>query len=151
MRQLLNPGRLRIVEKPFGWMPFRLITDGYWQTLSCESRLLYCVLSLVSDRYGLSFYGEHRLEKLLGAPKDKVVSAREELLRCDLIDFRRKGNVYQLLSLPQRTNDDPQTCQVPSGTTAPVANTHNDSTAWRINPQDVREVIDRLSRKIVDK
>lgn len=96
--RLLCPERLRGIERPFGWVPLRLLTSGLLAQLSREAKLLYFFLCLVSDRQGLSFYGERRLERELGLARGALHRARQELKRYDLLAF--DGRIYQLLSLP---------------------------------------------------
>ena len=95
----LRPDRLRALERPFGWIPFRILTSGRLQRLGREAKLLYFFLCLVADGYGISFYGNVRLCRLLGLSTPELERGREELCRGDLLAF--DGRVYQLLSLPR--------------------------------------------------
>jgi hypothetical protein len=94
----LRPERLRTVERPFGWIPFRLLTSGILPQLSAPAMQLYFLLCLVADRQGLSYYGDERLSRLLKLPRRALTRARAELCREDLLAF--DGRLYQLLSLP---------------------------------------------------
>lgn len=96
----LRPDRLRTLERPFGWIPFRILTSGLLQQLSREAKLLYFFLCLVADGQGISFYGDRRLQLLLDLSDGELEHARAELCRQDLLAF--DGRVYQLLSLPAR-------------------------------------------------
>lgn len=71
--------RVRRLEKPFGWVPFRLLTSGLLAELSVSAKLLYFFLCLVANREGLSFYGEERLQRLLGLSAGELALCREEL------------------------------------------------------------------------
>ena len=105
----LRTDRLRTMERPFGWAPFRLLTSGLLTQLSPEARQLYLVLCLVADRRGLSFYGDKRLFLLLRFNTAQLESARRELMSRDLLAY--DGRVYQLLSLPvtsTRNSEDAQ-------------------------------------------
>jgi hypothetical protein len=95
---LPNPGRQRTIERPFGWVPFRLVTSGLLARLSVAAKALYLALCLVADRRGLSYWGRRRLEGLVGLDTAGMRKAREELLRHDLLAY--DGRLYQLLSLP---------------------------------------------------
>jgi hypothetical protein len=93
----LRPDRLRTLERPFGWIPFRILTTGTLQRLSRNGKLLYFFLCLVADAHGISFYGLVRLRQLLALSLPELAHAREELCQSDLLGF--DGRVYQLLSL----------------------------------------------------
>jgi hypothetical protein len=90
--------RLRAIERPFGWIPFRLLTSGVLTQLSPQARQLYMVLCLVADRNGLSFYSDWRLSLMLQLCDDELDGARQQLVERDLLAY--DGRVYQLLSLP---------------------------------------------------
>jgi hypothetical protein len=79
-------------------MPFRLVTSGLLARLSVGAKALYLALCLVADRRGLSYWGQHRLERLVGLDTAGLRRAREELMRYDLLAY--DGRLYQLLSLP---------------------------------------------------
>ena len=96
-----RPDRLRTLERPFGWIPFRILTSGRLQQLGREAKLIYFFLCLVADGHGISFYGDVRLCRLLGLSAPELEHGRQELCRRDLLAF--DGRVYQLLSLPQET------------------------------------------------
>lgn len=94
----LRPDRLRSLERPFSWIPFRLLSSGLLGELSRPAKLLYFFLCLVADRQGMSYYGERRVHALLGLSAQELELARAELLDLDLLAF--DGRIYQLLSLP---------------------------------------------------
>jgi len=95
----LKPDRIRIIERPFGWIPFRILSSGIFSRLSVPARQLYFFLCLVADKNGISFYGDFRLNMLLKLTSPELSLARSELMRKDLLAY--DGRVYQLLSLPQ--------------------------------------------------
>jgi hypothetical protein len=95
---MLHPSRARVLERPFGWLPLRLLTAGHWARLSAPAQPLYAFLALVADREGVSFYGEARLLPLLHRTPEELHAARAELIRGDLLAFGR--GTYQLLALP---------------------------------------------------
>jgi hypothetical protein len=108
----LRTDRIRIVEPPFGWIPFRILTSGLLAPLSLQAKLLYFFLCLVADEQGMSYYGERRLKELLGLAEP--ARARDELQSQDLLAF--DGKFYQLLSLPDTTRPG----SVPGPETPPV-------------------------------
>ena len=98
----LRPDRIRIVQKPFAWLPFRLLTDGYLATLSDPAKLLYLLLCLAADRNGMSFYGDNRILSYFQLDRGQLELARRELIEKDLVAY--DGRLYQVLSLPDSRN-----------------------------------------------
>ena len=96
--QLLRPDRLRTIEKPFAWIPFRLLTDGLFADLSDRAKLLYIFLCLAADRQGTSYYGDARILTFFQLDSAQLDLARKELIQKDLIAY--DGRLYQALSLP---------------------------------------------------
>lgn len=96
--RLPRPERLRVVEKPFGWIPFRLMTDGHFAHLSDSAKLLYLFLCLAADRQGTSYYGDARIQSYFQLDFGEIQLARQELIEKDLIAY--DGHLYQVLSLP---------------------------------------------------
>ena len=85
---MLRPDRLRVIERPFGWLPCRLLSDGWLETLSQPAQLLYLLLAMAADRQGLSFYGDARIEHVLALGAGELVRARQELtdaVKCKVI------------------------------------------------------------------
>ena len=97
----LVPERVRTVEQPFGWVPFRLLTSGILKALSPEATLLYFFLSLVADKKGLSYWGDKHMAQQIGLPASLLEQACQELLDRDLV--AHTGMLYQVLSLPPDT------------------------------------------------
>ncbi len=93
-----RPDRLRVIERPFGWLPCRLLSEGWLETLSRPAKLLYLLLVAAADRQGLSFYSDARIEHVLALSDGELARARVELAELDLLAF--DGRIYQLLSLP---------------------------------------------------
>ena len=100
-RNLLRPDRLRTVEHPFGWLPCRVLTNGTIASMSPLERQLYLMLALAADRRGISFYGDQRVQHILGCTPDQLERARTALIARDLL--AHEGNTYQLLSTPPDT------------------------------------------------
>ena len=61
--------------------------------------MLYFFLAAVSDKDGLSFYGDASIALRLRLDETVVVAARDELLAADLLAYR--APLAQVLSLPQ--------------------------------------------------
>jgi hypothetical protein len=55
-KKILNPERIRRIEGGFGFIPHRLITEGFVAALDPHELLVYFFLILVADRNGLSYY-----------------------------------------------------------------------------------------------
>jgi hypothetical protein len=55
-KKVLDPNRVRCIERGFSFIPHRFLTEGFLAALNQKELLLYFFLVLVSDRYGLSFY-----------------------------------------------------------------------------------------------
>jgi hypothetical protein len=96
--KILRPNRVRMIEKPFAWIPFRLLTDGLLGNLSIHAKALYFFLCLVADRDGVSFYGDKRIQMLLHFETADLGEARAQLIDNDLVAY--DGRIYQVLSLP---------------------------------------------------
>jgi hypothetical protein len=125
------------MERPFGWIPFRVLTSGLLEQLSPPAKLLLFFLCLVADRDGVSFYGPRRITALLGLESPELVDAVEELRHADVLAF--DGQVYQLLSLPSWLGQAPNR----SRSTRRIG---QDGEA-RGGPQRVGQLIGRVSGK----
>jgi len=97
--QPLQPDRIRTISGSFSWIDHRFFRQGFDQGLTRLEKLLYLVLVAVSNRDGVSFYSNERLEELLEIRHNhELTGARDELVARDLIAF--KDGVYQVLELP---------------------------------------------------
>jgi hypothetical protein len=81
----------------WSWIDRRFVRD-YAPALSRDAMLLYFLLVAVSDKDGLSYYGEPSLAGHLRLSQEAVARARDELERHDLIAYHKP--LYQVLSLP---------------------------------------------------
>lgn len=124
-RPLPRPQRLRALERPFAWIPCRLLTGGTLAAMSPNARQLYLFLALAADRSGLSFYSDARITKTLGFTQAELDTARTELLHRDLL--ARDGQDHQLLSL----RDGSSSVATPTSGPTPM-----DSVLSRRAPQD---------------
>jgi len=96
--QPLRPDRIRTIEKPFAWIPFRLLKSGIFKELSDQAKLLYLFLCLVADRQGTSYYGNTKIQTYFQLNQTEIKQARKELIRKDMLAY--DGHLYQVLSLP---------------------------------------------------
>ena len=97
-KKILNDKRIRRISGSFGFIPHRFLTDGFLTALDQHQLLLYFFLVLVSDRYGLSYYGYDSICTALGLSLEQYIEARDSLIEKDLIAF--DGTLFQLLQLP---------------------------------------------------
>ena len=103
-KKILNTERVRRIAGGFSFIPHRFVTDGFLSSLNRQQLLLYLFLVLVSDRYGLSFYGYDSICSLLQMRIDEYIEARDNLIEKDLIDF--DGTLFQVLELPSKPRID---------------------------------------------
>jgi len=96
----IHPHLVRRIPKQFSWIDHRLVRERYIDSLSHRAAKFYLFLVTVSDHQGLSYYGEPTLEKRLGLKAGELHGAREELIRLQLIAFKKP--LYQILPLEQR-------------------------------------------------
>jgi hypothetical protein len=97
-KTILNPDRIRTIEGGFSFIPHRFLYDGFLCSLEQKELLLYLFLTLVADRYGLSFYAYDSICRLLRITLDEYIEARDGLIQRDLIAFN--GTMFQVLDLP---------------------------------------------------
>ena len=99
-KKILVPDRVRQIEGGFGFIPHRFFTDGFLAALSQHELLLYLLLILAADRYGLSFYSSNAICSLLGLTANQYINTRDSLIKNDLIAY--DGTIFQVLSLPAK-------------------------------------------------
>jgi len=99
-KRILNPDRIRRIDKGFSFIPHRFLTDGFLSALSQSELLLYLFLVLASDRYGLSFYSYDSICRYLSFHLDQYIEARNALIEKGLIAF--DGTIFQVLDLPSK-------------------------------------------------
>ena len=96
----IHPHLVRRVPEQFSWIDHRLVRERYIDYLSHKAAALYLFLVVVSDHQGLSYYGGSTLQKRLGLDAGELRGAREELIRLQLVAFKKP--LYQVLPLEQR-------------------------------------------------
>ena len=94
------PHLIRQVPEQFSWVDHRLVRERYIDYLSHSAATLYLFLVTVSDSHGLSYYGEANLQKRLSMDSASLTQARNDLIRQQLIAFRKP--IYQVLALDPR-------------------------------------------------
>jgi len=92
--------RVRSIDGGFSFIPHRFLQGGFFASLEEGELLLYFLLVLAGDRFGVSFYGVDTLCELLRIEITEYVNARNGLIEKDLIAF--DGRRFQVLSLPSR-------------------------------------------------
>lgn len=98
-KQVLVPGRVRR-PPPDGWSWIdRRFLREHAARLSHEAIVLYFFLTAVSDKDGLSFYGDASIALRLRMSETGVAAARDELVAADLVAYR--APLTQVLSLPR--------------------------------------------------
>jgi len=93
----VNPLRLRRVPNQFSWVDHRLVRDRRIDACSHAAAALYLFLIIVSDAQGLSYYSDPTLMQRLRMDGLTLAQARINLIRADLIAWRKP--IYQVLSL----------------------------------------------------
>jgi hypothetical protein len=97
-KQVLVPGRVRRPPPDgWSWIDRRFLREHVGR-LSHEAIVLYFFLAAVSDKDGLSFYGDASIAQRLRMGEAGVVAARDELVTADLVAYR--APLAQVLSLP---------------------------------------------------
>lgn len=97
-KRLLNRSRIRTIRGGFAFIPHRFLSDGFIKPLGPDELLLYLFLILVSDAYGLSYYGNPAICRLLKMKPSDLEYCRQSLIDEDLIAF--EAPIYQVLELP---------------------------------------------------
>ncbi len=97
-KQPLIFDRIRKIDGSFAWIGHRFLRQGFWQSLTHKSLLLYLFLVMVADRQGISYYSFDKICSMTGLVTDDYILARNELIDKDLIAF--DGCLFQVLSLP---------------------------------------------------
>ena len=94
----LRKDRIRRPPKEgWSWIDRGFIRDKV-SLLDRDAILLYFFLAAVSDKHGLSYWGNAGIAEILHLTEASVCHARQELEFQDLIAYRKP--LYQVLSLP---------------------------------------------------
>jgi len=98
-KQLLRPNRQRQIPPSFSWVDHRLIRHRHLSQCDHGAWALYLFLVTVADVQGLSFYSDAAIVRHINMDPLRLAAARQQLLRADLIAYRKP--LYQVLSLPE--------------------------------------------------
>ena len=90
--------RVREIPESFSWIDRRLITDCFLPYLTRNETALYFFLVTVSNRHGMSFYGQNKICFHTGLDPNELERAKRGLEEIDLVAFRFP--FYQALSQP---------------------------------------------------
>lgn len=103
-KRILNRSRIRTIEYGFAFIPHRFLSDGFIKRLYPSELLLYLFLIIVSDAYGLSYYGNSTICRLLKMDPVEIEHCRQILIDEDLIAFEEP--LYQVLELPHKSSEE---------------------------------------------
>ena len=101
-KRILAEGRVRRPPtEGWSWIDRRFLRD-HAPSVSREAILLYFFLATVSDKHGLSYYGDTAISSRLRLEEVVIADARDELEARDLIVY--EPPLYQVLSVlsPER-------------------------------------------------
>ena len=104
LRSPIVAERVRSVDGGFSFVPHRFLQGGFFASLEQKELLLYFLLLLAGDRFGVSFYSCDTLCGLLQFENSEYINARNGLIEKDLIAF--DGRRFQVLSLPSHPKAD---------------------------------------------
>ena len=97
-KHILVPDRVRRPPRDgWSWIDRRFLRE-HAPRLSHEAIVLYFFLAAVSDKDGLSFYGDATIALRLRMSETVVVRAREELLASDLVAYLCAAGPSSLLA-----------------------------------------------------
>jgi hypothetical protein len=98
-KHLLRTDRQRQIPPSFSWVDHRLIRHAHLRGCDHGAWALYLFLVTVGDVQGLSYYSDAAIGRHLKMDPLQLAAARQQLLRTDLIAYRKP--LYQVLSLPE--------------------------------------------------
>jgi hypothetical protein len=98
-KHLLRTDRQRQIPPSFSWVDHRLVRHRHLERCDHSAWALYLFLVTVADAQGLSYYSEAALGRSLSLDPLRLATAREQLVRADLIAYHKP--LYQVLSLPE--------------------------------------------------
>jgi len=118
-KHLLRPERLRRIPPSFSWVDHRLVRDGHLPRADHSAWALYLFLVTVADVQGLSYYSDAALGRHLRLDSTQLSSARQQMIRADLIAYQ--APLYQVLALPEPTSPPSTAAPRAAGVTRSVA------------------------------
>lgn len=99
IKRVILPERVRKIPAQFSWVDHRLVRDRHIERCDACAGFLYLFLVTVADNHGLSYYADGSLSRRLSMDPDRLVQARDDLMRAGLIAYRKP--LYQVLALDQ--------------------------------------------------
>lgn len=75
--------------KSYSIVDHQILHGGYFQKLPHEALVLYLFLIVVGDKNGRNFYADATIGAILRLTPHQLDDARSELIRSNLIDYRR--------------------------------------------------------------
>lgn len=93
----INSNRVREVPNQFNWVDHRLVREHHIEKCSHAAAALYLFLVTVADAKGISYYSDASIMARLSMDEATFKDARANLIRADLIAFKKP--LYQVLSL----------------------------------------------------
>lgn len=98
-KHLLRAERQRQIPPSFSWVDHRLIRHAHLRDCDHSAWALYLFLVTVADVHGLSYYSDAAISRHLRMVPLQLSASRQQLLRADLIAYRKP--LYQVLSLTE--------------------------------------------------
>ena len=98
-KRILCESRRRRMPSQFSWVDQRLVFEGHLARCDAQAAALYLFLVTVADVRGLSYWGDARVAQMLSCPIERLVQARDELVRAGLIAYA--SPLYQVLALDE--------------------------------------------------
>ena len=91
--------RVRKVPRQFSWVDQRLVRERRIDHCSHPAAALYLFLVTVGDARGMSYYADQSIMQRLSMDLSTLQHARENLIRADLIAWKKP--LYQVLSFDE--------------------------------------------------
>lgn len=98
-KKLLAPERLRQLPSQFSWIDQQLVRSDHLRDCDHSAWALYLFLATVADFQGLSYYSDGSVCRWLNVDLARLQSIRQQLVRAELLAYRKP--LYQLLALPK--------------------------------------------------
>ena len=96
--KILDNHRIRQTHQSFGYVPHKFLKEGFLSALKKREAHLYLFYILAADRYGMSYYGDRHICKLLSFSLEELRSTRDGLIHKNLISI--EDALCQVLELP---------------------------------------------------
>lgn len=131
-KRVLSPNRVRRLPKcDWSWVDRRFLRE-FASKLSGDAVFLYYILVAVSDKNGLSYYGDSALSLMVRTSLPSLRGARQELIEHDLVAYQ--APLVQVLSLPASEQNRSST-------------SHTDQASQAAEAADLQMLITALAQK----